>query len=61
MAVIIQDQKTARTLQLLAREQFKLKLLNDVLTDMTICKLEGWDVMEYANELRDLLKSVVHE
>ena len=35
----------------LAREQMKHRLLADVIVDMTVCELEGWDMMEYAKEL----------
>ena len=35
----------------LAREQFKLKLLADIRTDMTVCEIEGWDPREYVRDL----------
>jgi hypothetical protein len=43
----------------LAREQIKLKLLADILTDMTICKIEGWNPMEYVFELHGLLADII--
>lgn len=48
-----------RRLNQLAREQLKLKLLNDVLMDMEICKLEGWDIIEYVKDLIDSLSSLL--
>lgn len=35
----------------LAREQMKLRLLQDIQTDITICKLEGWSYKPYLHEL----------
>lgn len=35
--------ETAEKLQRLAREQMKQRLLQDILMDITICKLEGFD------------------
>lgn len=43
--------------QRLAREDTKRRLLADILVDMTICKMEHWDQMEYIRELQDLLNS----
>lgn len=40
-----------KTLNRLAREQMKLKILKDISMDMQICKLEGWNVTEYIDEL----------
>lgn len=39
------------TLNRLAREQMKRRLLADVLVDMQVCELEGIDHTEYAGEL----------
>ncbi len=44
--------ETAKRLNQLAREQMKQKLLTDILMDMTISKLEGWDVTEYLEDLK---------
>lgn len=48
----------ARTVNELARERFKLKLLNDIRCDLMICELEGWDKMEYINEIRKLIAGI---
>jgi len=39
-------------------EKFKAKLLNDILVDLTICELEGWDKMEYIQELQALITNI---
>lgn len=44
--------ETAVKLQRLAREQMKQRLLQDILMDITICKLEGFDYKEYLLELK---------
>ena len=46
-------------LQKLAREELKLKLLTDILFDIEVCKIEGWDYKQYLNELKDLIKSLI--
>jgi 5'(3')-deoxyribonucleotidase len=43
----------------LAREQLKYKLLADINIDMTICKIEWWDIKQYLNELCDLLQDII--
>lgn len=48
----------ARTVNELARERFKLKLLNDIRCDLMICELEGWGKMEYINEIRRLINEI---
>lgn len=52
------DAKTSRPFNHLAREQMKLKLLADVKMDMMICEIEGWDVTEYLEDLKNLLNSI---
>ena len=42
----------------LAREQMKMKLLDDVLVDLMICDLEGWDQREYIEELHELIDGI---
>lgn len=43
------------TLQRKAREQMKCILMQDILQDLTICKLEGWSCFEYLNELKQII------
>lgn len=42
----------------LAREQLKEKLLADILLDMEICKIEGWDIKQYLREIKQMLESI---
>lgn len=55
-AVII-DTNCVPSLNRLAREQMKLKLMQDIRTDLIICEIEGWDKREYLNELKELINS----
>ena len=52
------DPNTPKTVNQLARAKFKAKLLNDILVDLTICELEGWDKMEYIQELQALIANI---
>ena len=45
----------ARAVQMLARHQMIARLLADVAQDMTICKLEGWEVWEYPRMLLEAI------
>lgn len=39
----IDTQEKADAINRLAREQMKLKLLQDIMVDLTICEIEGYD------------------
>lgn len=58
MGVIVSDKETSQTLNTLAREQMKHRLLNDILTDLAVCEIEGWDKREYLNDLKKLINSL---
>lgn len=47
--------KESKAVQDLARHHMIEKLLADILQDMTICRLEGWDIWEYPRLLRDAI------
>jgi len=49
----------AYTLNVVAREEMKTKLLNDILIDMEVCRLEGWDIMQYPIELQKLITNII--
>lgn len=49
----------SKKLQELAREEMKHRLLADILTDMQICKLEWRDVLEYTNQLKEMIDSIL--
>ena len=57
MGVIIEDKQTAKALNDLARHQSITRLPADIRFDMTVCEIEGWDKMEYINQLKELLNS----
>ena len=52
------DKGTRRTMQLVAREEMKMRIYADILADIMICDIEGWDKMEYITELQDMLKNL---
>lgn len=45
----------AKTLNDLARHKMILKLYQDILIDLTICDIEGWDKKEYIRQLQELI------
>lgn len=49
------DTSCAPSLNRLAREQMKLKLMQDIRTDLIVCEIEGWDKKGYLNELKELI------
>lgn len=59
--VFLNDPKNRgpKLLNRVAREQMKRRLLADVLVDLQICEIEGWDKMEYVKELFELMKGIV--
>lgn len=52
------DAVYARTVNELARQKFKQRILGDILVDLTICEIEGWGKLEYISELRNLINSI---
>jgi len=50
---------TPKRLNDLAREQMRLKLLNDILIDLKICQIEGWDTIKYLKSLQTLISSFI--
>ena len=51
----------AYAVQRLAREQMVQKLLVDLLVDMRICQLEGWNVMEYPERLKEEIDAIYQD
>lgn len=49
------DLHYAVTVNKLAREKFKQRILEDILVDLQICEIEGWSKSEYLNELKQLI------
>jgi hypothetical protein len=53
--------EVGQALNKLAREQMKLRLLQDIRADIEICKLEGMDYKEYLLELKDIVDGILKE
>lgn len=49
---------TRRAFNRLAREKMKLRLLADIRMDLMICELEGWNKLEYLDELLALVQEL---
>lgn len=60
MAILLEPDtpETRRALNELARLQIITRLENDILMDLQICEIEGWDKKEFINKLRALLNSL---
>ena len=52
------DENYVRTVNELARQKFKQRMLNDILIDLMICEIEGWAKIEYINEMKRLINSI---
>ena len=48
----------AKTVNNLARLKFKERLLNEIMFDLMVCEIEGWDKKEYIKELKSLINSI---
>ena len=44
-----------KTLNTLARHRMIERLYRDILIDMTVCEIEGWDKMEYIKDLQEVI------
>lgn len=53
------SKESAKALQRYCRESMKLRLLADIVQDMTVCRLEGWDVFEFVRELHTELERIL--
>lgn len=56
--VQVVDASYVRTVNELARQRFKLRLLADIKTDLMICEIEGWIKAEYIQELKNLINGL---
>ena len=52
------DASQAKTVNELARQKFKQRILQDILVDLMICEIEAWDKREYIRELQSLIGSI---
>ena len=48
----------AKTVNDLARSKFKKQILKEILFDLTVCEIEGWDKREDINELKELINEI---
>lgn len=49
------DPEKRKALNRLAREQMKLKLMQDIMFDITVCRIDGFDYKEYLCELKEII------
>lgn len=54
-------EETAKALHRLAREQMKQRLLADILADISVCNLEGWEWREHLKELKQIVDGILEE
>ena len=47
----------AKTVNNLARKRFLEQILKDIMFDLTVCEIEGWDKKEYIREIKKLINS----
>ena len=52
------DKDTAKAFNTLARKKFEEKLLKEILADLMVCEIEGWDKREYIEELKELIDGI---
>ena len=54
--MIIEDEDTRIALNNLARHQTIYNLYRDILIDMVVCEIEGWDKLAYLKLLKDVIE-----
>lgn len=54
--MIPEDEDTRIALNVLARHQTIYNLYRDILIDMMVCEIEGWDKLEYLKLLKDVIE-----
>ena len=54
-----QPKEIAYALQINARHEQIERLLKDILTDITICKLEGWNWREYPQMIKSEIDRIL--
>lgn len=52
------DENYTRTVNNLARKKFEQKLLADIRVDLMVCEIEGWNKLEYLEELKNLINGL---
>lgn len=54
--MITEDEDTRIALNDLARHQTIYNLYRDILIDMVVCEIEGWDKLAYLKLLKDVIE-----
>ena len=54
------SKETEKALQNLSRHQSLRKLMADVLCDINVCRLEGWDWKEYPLMIKNFIDGVLN-
>lgn len=54
----MKDVDIRRKVNSLAREKFKVKLIQEIEFDLMICRLEGWDTASYVQDLKSLIDEI---
>lgn len=52
------DENYVKTVNDLARKKFEERLLNDIRCDLMICEIEGWNKLNYIDELKKLINGL---
>lgn len=47
-----------RAVQELCRHEMLARLYADIVADMTVCRLEGWDPLEFPRMIRDRMDDI---
>lgn len=50
------DLSTRKALQDLARHKMIVNLYANILVDMQVCEIEGWDKMEFIRQIQDAIE-----
>jgi hypothetical protein len=56
--VQIIDENYCKTVNELARKKFEMRLLADIRVDLMVCEIEGWNKLEYLEELKNLINGL---
>ena len=54
-----QNDNIPAAMQELARHQMITRLYADILVDMQVCEIEGWDKMEYLRMLKGIINHFI--
>ena len=61
MSAVIPDKETARAVNDLARHTAITRLYNDIMVDMAVCEIEGWDKTEYIRMIKEAVDFCLSE